>query len=142
MYIIHVLLRLTERTIHVNGLVNKGLSISPDIARVVLLTSWHLQVHDLHVAEVVQVLSQNPQGVPVAHDQDPLPLLDPREDLLLPEGDRPLHGVLQALVHGEVHGLETLLDVARVGADGVKVGVDGTHWRGWDVIGTAPQLSF
>lgn len=50
----------------------------------------------------IQMFNNPPETVSMSSDEHPLPLFDLRGDLLVPEGQRPSNGVLQALAGREL----------------------------------------
>mmetsp|Transcript_66953 Transcript_66953/g.178311 ORF Transcript_66953/g.178311 Transcript_66953/m.178311 type:complete len:278 (-) Transcript_66953:158-991(-) len=95
-----------------------------------------LQPGDCVVRDVLDVLQDGTDGVPVRGNEDSLPRLQSGSDLCLPEGHHARDGVLEALRHGDVLVLEVrvLCLLARVV---LAVLLDG---RGRDVEAPAPDL--
>mmetsp|Transcript_66948 Transcript_66948/g.178293 ORF Transcript_66948/g.178293 Transcript_66948/m.178293 type:complete len:313 (-) Transcript_66948:70-1008(-) len=95
-----------------------------------------LQPGDCVVRDVLDVLQDGTDGVPVRGDKNGLPGLERGSDLRLPEGHHARDGVLEALRHGDVLVLEVrvLCLLARVV---LAVLLDG---RGRDVEAPAPDL--
>lgn len=66
------------------------------------------------VPPTLQVFDNPPQAVSMGCDEHPLPLLDLRGDLLVPEGQRSCDGVLKALAGGKLLlsqvGIATILE--------------------------------
>lgn len=56
-----------------------------------------------------QVLDDAPQTVPVGCDEHPLASLDLGDDLIIPEGQSPGDGVLEALMRGQLPRLQACI---------------------------------
>ena len=60
-----------------------------------------VQIYDVGVRNVVEILDQCPEAVPVACNED-LPASHRRCDAIMPAGEESCHGILQAFRGGEL----------------------------------------
>ena len=96
-----------------------------------------VQLGDHVLGDVVEVLDEGAEGVPVGRDEHVLAGQDLRSDVVLPVRQHALERGLETLRLGALRHEELVLVLGVVG--GVVLAVDGAGWRR-HVVGAAPDV--